>query len=112
MASEFTKVFTDQNFETEVLKAVEPVLVDFWAEWCPPCVMIGPVIDKLAKDYNGKVKIGKVDADSNRDLCIKYRVDNIPRIIIFKNGVPVISFVGPRSERDFRDAIDGVLSGK
>ena len=112
MASEFTKVFTDQNFDDEVLKATEPVLVDFWAEWCGPCVMIGPIIDKLAKDYNGKVKIGKVDADENRELCMKFRISSIPRIIIFKNGQPVESFVGARSERDFRDALDKVLAAK
>ena len=79
MAAENVKEFNDQNFETEVLKSTEPVLVDFWAEWCMPCRMLAPTIDKIAKDYAGKVKVGKVDTDSNRDVSIKYGINAIPR---------------------------------
>ena len=81
MASENVKEFTDQNFETEVLNSQQPVLVDFWAEWCPPCRALTPTIEKLANDYAGKVKVGKVDTDSNRDISIKYNISSIPTVL-------------------------------
>src|SRR3954449_9120053 len=77
MAGQNVKEFTDQNFETEVLKSSEPVLVDFWAEWCPPCKALTPTIEKLATDYAGKVKVGKMDMDSNREVAMKYGIANI-----------------------------------
>ena len=106
MASENVKEFTDQNFEQEVLKSPEPVLVDFWAEWCMPCRLLAPTIEKLAKEYVGKVKVGKVDTDSNRDVSIKYGISAIPTVILFKDGQVAQKFVGLRQERDFRDALD------
>ena len=106
MASENVKEFTDQNFETEVLKSNQPVLVDFWAEWCMPCRMLTPTIEKIAKDYVGKVKVGKVDTDANRDISVKYGINAIPTVILFKNGQVAQKFVGLRQERDFRDALD------
>ena len=106
MASENVKEFTDSNFETEVLNSTEPVLVDFWAEWCMPCRALAPTIDKLAKDYNGKVKVGKVDTDSNRDVSIKFGINAIPTVILFKNGQVAQKFVGLKQERDFKEAID------
>ena len=106
MAAENVKEFNDQNFETEVLKSSTPVLVDFWAEWCMPCRMLAPTIDKIAKDYAGKVKVGKVDTDSNRDVSIKYGINAIPTVILFKNGQVPQKFVGLRQERDFREALD------
>jgi len=106
MAAENVKEFNDQNFETEVLKSSTPVLVDFWAEWCMPCRMLAPTIDKIAKDYAGKVKVGKVDTDSNRDVSIKYGINAIPTVILFKNGQVAQKFVGLRQERDFREALD------
>ena len=106
MATENVKEFNDQNFETEVLKSSTPVLVDFWAEWCMPCRMLAPTIDKIAKDYAGKVKVGKVDTDSNRDVSIKYGINAIPTVILFKNGQVAQKFVGLRQERDFREALD------
>ena len=108
MASENVKEFTDQNFEAEVLKSTEPVLVDFWAEWCGPCRMLAPTIEKLAKDYAGKVKVGKVDTDSSRDVSIKYGISAIPTVILFRNGEVAQKFVGLRQERDFREALDKV----
>ena len=110
MASENVKEFTDQNFEQEVLKSPEPVLVDFWAEWCMPCRLLAPTIDKLAKEYAGKVKVGKVDTDSNRDVSIKYGISAIPTVILFKDGQVAQKFVGLRQERDFRDALDSHTS--
>ena len=110
MASENVKEFTDQNFETEVLKSTEPVLVDFWAEWCMPCRMLAPTIAKIAKDYVGKVKVGKVDTDANRDISLKYGINAIPTVILFKNGQVAQKFVGLRQERDFREALDSAAS--
>lgn len=106
MASEHVKEFTDANFEQEVLKSDQPVLVDFWAEWCMPCRMLAPTIEKIAKDYAGKVKVGKVDTDSNRDVSMKYGISAIPTVILFKNGEVAQKFVGLRQERDFREALD------
>ena len=106
MASENVKEFTDSNFETEVLNSSEPVLVDFWAEWCMPCRALAPTIDKIANDYAGKVKVGKVDTDSNRDISIKYGINAIPTVILFKDGQVAQKFVGLKQERDFKAAID------
>src|SRR4051812_29636079 len=106
MASANLKEFTDQNFEAEVLNSTEPVLVDFWAEWCPPCKMLTPTIEKLATDYAGKVKVGKMDMDGNREVAIKYNIHNIPTVLIFKNGQEVNRIVGLRQERDFKAALD------
>jgi thioredoxin 1 len=110
MASENVKEFTDQNFQTEVLEASEPVLVDFWAEWCMPCRMLAPTIDKIAKDYAGKVKVGKVDTDANRDTAMKYGISAIPTVILFKDGQVAQKFVGFRKENEFKEAIDAVAS--
>src|SRR5436190_3371368 len=106
MASENVKEFTDQNFDEEVLKSSEPVLVDFWAEWCMPCRMLAPTIEKIAKDYVGKVKVGKVDTDANRDISIKYGISAIPTVILFKDVQVAQKFVGLRNEKDFREALD------
>jgi thioredoxin 1 len=106
MASENVKEFTDQNFETEVLQASEPVLVDFWAEWCMPCRMLAPTIEKIAGEYSGKVKVGKLDTDSNRDVAMKYQISAIPTVILFKGGQIVQKFVGLRQERDFKEVLD------
>ena len=106
MASEHVKEFTDSNFEAEVLKSEQPVLVDFWAEWCMPCRMLAPTIEKIATDYSGKVKVGKVDTDANRDISVKYGISAIPTVILFKGGQVAQKFVGLRQERDFREALD------
>jgi len=108
MASENVKEFTDQNFETEVLGSDVPVLVDFWAEWCTPCRMLAPTIERIAKDYAGKVKVGKVDTDSNRDVSLKFGINAIPTVILFKAGQVAKTFVGIRQEKDFKEAIDAV----
>jgi len=106
MASEHVSEFTDQNFEQEVLKSQQPVLVDFWAEWCMPCRMLAPTIDKLATEYAGKVKVGKVDTDSNRDVALKYQISAIPTVLLFKDGQVAQRFVGLRSEKEFKAALD------
>ncbi len=106
MAGQNVVEFTDQNFETEVIKSAQPVLVDFWAEWCMPCKLLGPTIEKLANDYVGKVKVGKVDTDSNREISVKYSINAIPTVILFKNGQVAQKFVGIKPERDFKAALD------
>src|SRR5690554_5234796 len=85
---------TDSNFDNEVLTSDTPVLVDFWAEWCGPCRMIGPVVEELASDYAGKVKVGKVDVDSNPEVSVKYGIRSIPALLIFKNGEVVDQIIG------------------
>ena len=106
MASENTIELTDQNWEAEVLNSDKPVLVDFWAEWCMPCRMLSPTIEKLAKDYAGKVKVGKVDTDANRDVSMKYGISAIPTVILFKGGKIATKFVGLRQEKDFKEVLD------
>lgn len=110
MAGQNVTEFTDQNFEQEVLKSPVPVLVDFWAEWCMPCRMLAPTIEKLAKDYAGKVKVGKVDTDANRDTALKFSISNIPTVILFKDGQAAQRFVGLRPERDFKEALDSAAA--
>jgi thioredoxin 1 len=106
MASENVKEFTDDNFETEVIKSEQPVLVDFWAEWCGPCLRLAPTIDKLATDYAGKVKVGKVNTDSNHAVSMKYGISSIPTVILFKGGQVVQRIVGLRGEREFKQVRD------
>jgi len=101
--------FTDDNFEDEVLKAQQPVLVDFWAEWCGPCRMLGPVIEELVADFDGKAKIGKVDIDNNRDIAVKFGIQSIPSVFIFKNGEVVNKFVGISPKEELANAIDAAM---
>jgi thioredoxin 1 len=108
MAGQNVKEFTDGNFDEEVLKSSEPVLVDFWAEWCGPCRMLAPTIEKIANEYTGKVKVGKIDTDVNRDVSIKYNISAIPTVILFKDGQVAQKFVGLRQEKDFKAAIDAL----
>ena len=105
MADNVTE-FNDQNFEAEVLKSDKPVLVDFWAEWCMPCRMLAPTIEKIATDYAGKVMVGKIDTDSNRDVSIRYGISAIPTVILFRNGQVAQKFVGLRQEKEFKEVLD------
>ncbi len=109
MAGPDTLVFSDSNFDDEVLNSDVPVLVDFWAEWCGPCKALGPVIDELATEYAGKVKIGKVDTDGNREVSVRFQISSIPTVILFHDGEIVERIVGLRGVKDFRVALDSVL---
>jgi thioredoxin 1 len=100
---------TDANFEEEVTKSATPVLVDFWAEWCQPCRRLAPTIEKLATDYAGKVKVGKLDTDANHATASKFGISAIPTVIVFKGGQVAQKFVGLRGEKDFREALDAAI---
>jgi len=101
--------FTDDNFQEEVLNSNQPVLVDFWAEWCGPCRALGPMIDELSAEYEGKAKIGKLDIDTNRDAAMKYGIQSIPSIIIFKDGEVINKFVGISPKDELVSAIDAAI---
>jgi thioredoxin 1 len=105
MANANVKEFTDANFKDEVLGADVPVLVDFWAEWCMPCRMLAPTIEQVADDFAGKVKVGKVDTDANRDVAVNFQISAIPTVILFKGGDVVKKFVGLTSKEDLSAAL-------
>lgn len=109
MASEALFEFTDDNFEADAINSEMPVLVDFWAEWCQPCKMLGPTIDELAADYAGRARIGKMNIDDNQATPVKYGVQSIPTVLILKNGEVVNKFVGVLPKTQFSEAIDSLL---
>ena len=98
-----------ENFEKEVLNSNNPVLVDFYADWCGPCKMMGPVVEKAAETYEGKLKVGKVNVDDNPELAQKYRITSIPAFVGIKNGEVVLSRVGAMSSGDFASVCDSLL---
>lgn len=100
---------TDASFETEVLQADKPVLVDFWAEWCGPCKMIAPILDEIAKEYADRVKVCKVDVDANSESPARFHVRGIPTLILFKGGKAEATKVGAVSKTQLAAFIDGAL---
>ncbi len=106
MAGENTLHVTESTFDQEVLQSDQPVLVDFWAAWCGPCQMVAPIIDELARDYDGKAKIAKVDVDQAPRLAAKYGVQNIPTVLIFHKGEPVHRVIGAKRKNEYAALID------
>jgi thioredoxin 1 len=100
---------TGSNFEQEVLKSAQPVLVDFWAEWCGPCRMMNPIIAEIASAYAGKVKVGKVNVDQNAELSSQYGIQGIPALLIFKNGEVAKQIVGAQPADKLKSALDSVI---
>ena len=110
MASPLIVTLTQENFAHQVLQSPVPVLVDFWAEWCGPCKMIAPLLDELAAEYDGKVKIGKVNVDEQQLLAAEYGIRAIPTLLIFRNGQVADQIVGARSKRDFKASLDRLVA--
>lgn len=101
--------FTTDNFEKEVLESQIPVLVDFYADWCGPCKMMAPVVEKMAEEFDGRIKVGKCNVDDNMQLAKKYQVTSIPAFMIFENGKPAASFVGAMSTAEMKQKLEQAL---
>lgn len=110
MASANVVEFTEQSWEDEVVKSETPVVVDFWAPWCGPCRQLGPIIDKIADQYAGKIKVGKLNVDDAQDVAAQFGITSIPRIFIFKNGQAVEKITGLVSERELSAKIDAATA--
>ncbi|TRW21521.1 thioredoxin [Flavobacterium zepuense] len=103
------QAITDATFEELVLKSDKPVLVDFWAAWCGPCRMVGPIIEEIGHEYEGKAVVGKVDVDANQEFAAKYGIRNIPTVLVFQNGEVVGRQVGVAPKQTYTNAIDALL---
>jgi thioredoxin 1 len=104
-----TITITDDNFEDEVIKSDLPVLIDFWAVWCGPCKIIAPVVEQLAEEYHGKLKVGKLDVDNNQETSIKYGVRSIPTLLLFKNGQVKETIIGAVAKQQIVQKVNSVL---
>ncbi len=102
---------TDENFDAEVVKSGLPVLVDFWAEWCGPCRLMGPILDELAPAYAGKLKIGKINVDENQNTPSQFGIMNIPTMLVFKNGKEFDRIIGAMAKTDLQKKLDKALAG-
>jgi thioredoxin 1 len=101
--------FTDANFDAEVLKSDKPVLVDFWAPWCGPCRMVAPIVAEISKEYDGKLKVGKVNTDDNQGVAARYGIMSIPTLMIFKNGSEVARIIGAQPKQALTGKIDAAI---
>jgi thioredoxin 1 len=100
---------TDETFETEIVNSDIPAVVDFWAAWCGPCKMVGPVVEELAKDYEGKVKVAKMDVDQNRETPAKFGIRNIPTLIFFKGGEVANTIIGAQPKSSIEEELKKLL---
>jgi len=105
-----TVTVTDSTFDEIVLKSTSPVLVDFWATWCKPCLMVAPILEELTQEYSGKLTITKLDVDENQQTAQKYHVMSIPTMIVFKNGKPVTNIVGFKPKEQLKKELDAALA--
>jgi len=110
MAAPNIITLTQDNFGAEVLQSTKPILVDFWAEWCGPCKMLTPILDELAREYDGRVKIGKVNIDEQQSLAAQYGIQSIPTLLIFHQGQVTDQIVGLRSKKDLKTRFDRVAA--
>lgn len=110
MASANITTITQENFQQEVLQSPQPCLVDFWAEWCGPCKMLAPILDELAQEYDGRIRIGKVNIDEHQELAAQYGIRSIPTLLLFQQGQVAEQLVGLRSKRDLKAAFDRVAA--
>lgn len=110
MASANLLTLTETNFENEVLRSSVPVLVDFWAEWCGPCKMIAPILDEIAQEYDGRLKVGKVNIDDQQGLATQHGIRAIPTLLVFKNGEVADQIVGLKSKRDLKANLDRLVA--
>lgn len=110
MAAPNILTLTQDNFSKEVLESTQPILVDFWAEWCGPCKMLAPILDELAQEYDGRVKIGKVNIDEYQELAAQYGIRSIPTLLLFRQGQVADQIVGLRSKRDLKASFDRVAA--
>jgi len=109
MAAMKIVTLTSQNFDTEVIKSEQPILVDFWAEWCGPCKMLGPVLDELATEFDGRARIGKVNIDDHQDLAVQFGIQSIPTLLVFKGGQVVGQSVGAKPKAALRQVLDAAV---
>jgi thioredoxin 1 len=109
MSSSYIKNITDENFDEEALKSKIPVIIDFWAEWCGPCKMLSPILDKIAEEYKDKIKICKVNVDSSPQIAVKYSISNIPTLFFIKNGNISDQHVGLLSEKALKEKIENFI---
>ncbi len=107
--SENVYEFTDKNFDKDVKQTNLPVLLDFWAVWCGPCKAIAPVIEEIAEEYQGKVKVGKVDVDQNQNIAMKYGIRSIPTLLVMKDGEVVNQLVGAVPKNNITDILDEII---
>ena len=110
MAAPNILTLTQENFAQEVLQSATPILVDFWAEWCGPCKMLAPILDELAGEYEGRVRIGKVNIDEHQGLAAEYGVRAIPTLLVIKNGQVAEQMVGAKSKRDLKASLDKAVA--
>src|SRR5512135_2871287 len=110
MAAPNIVTLTKENFDKEVLQSATPVLVDFWAEWCGPCKMLAPVLDELADEYNGRVRIAKLNIDEHQELATQYGIQSIPTLLLFHQGQVTEQVVGLRSKRELKAKFDRVAA--
>ena len=109
MASDLIKHVSDTTFEADVLKSAQPVLVDYWAEWCGPCKMIAPILDEVSRDYDGRVQVAKLNVDDNQEVAAKYGIRGIPTLMLFKQGEVVATKVGALSKSQLTQFLDSHL---
>ena len=104
-------IIGEDNFQNVVLQSKSPVIVDFWAQWCAPCLAAAPILEELSKEYDGKIDFAKVDVDSNSPLAVKYGITAIPTMLIFKSGQPVQQILGYKPKKELKKVLDEVLGG-